>query len=81
MFVYHAGMRAQHATEADELKAWVDAVRILPRFLRTPDARALFDALAEVPLHEGATFADVAPRIGRSTEELIAALRKCPFGV
>ena len=74
-------MRAQHATEYDELKAWVDAVRVLPKFLRTKDARALFDALDAVPLGEGDTFAHVAARIGRSAEELAAALRKCPFGL
>lgn len=74
-------MRAEHATESDELKAWVEAVRALPRFLRTKDARALFDALSAVELGDGATFADVAPKIGRSTEQLVAALRKCPFGI
>lgn len=74
-------MRAQHATEYDELKAWVDAVRALPKFLRTKDARALFDALDAAPLGDGDTFASVAPRIGRSAEELAASLRRCPFGI
>lgn len=74
-------MRATHATEYDELKAWIDAVRALPRFLRTKEARALFDDLDQVPLSDGMDFAVVGTRIGRSAEQLRDALRKCPFGL
>jgi hypothetical protein len=71
-------MRADFANEMEELKAWVDAVRPLPRFLRTKDARALMDTLESVEL---STFDAVAERVGRSRDELLAALRRCPFGV
>jgi hypothetical protein len=74
-------MRATHATEYDELKAWVDAVRVLPRFLRTKEARALFDELDQVALQDGMDFAVVSSRIGRTADSLRDALRKCPFGL
>jgi hypothetical protein len=72
-------MRADFANETEELKAWVDAVRPLPRFLRTKDARALMDALENVEL--SASFDAVAERLGRTRDDLLAALRRCPFGV
>jgi hypothetical protein len=72
-------MRATYANELEELTAWVEAVRQLPRFQRTKDARALFDDLAAADL--SGTFADVAARVGRSTDALLASLRKCPFGI
>ncbi len=72
-------MRATYANELDELLAWVEAVRQLPRFLRTKDARALFDDLAAIDLT--GTFTDVAVRVGRHEDALLASLRKCPFGI
>jgi hypothetical protein len=72
-------MRATYANELEELQAWVEAVRQLPRFLRTKDARALFDELAAVELT--GTIGEVASRIGRPTDVLLASLRKCPFGL
>lgn len=72
-------MRAEHASELDELKSWVDAVRPLPRFLRTKDARGLMDALERLELTT--TFEAIASQLGKTREDLLAALRKCPFGV
>ncbi len=72
-------MRATYANELEETQAWVEAVRQLPRFLRTKDARALFDDLAKVELT--GTFTDVCDRVGRSQDALLTALRKCPFGL
>ena len=70
-------MRAEYANEIEELKAWVDAVRPLPRFLRTKDARVLMDALE--PLTSAADglsqpFEAIAERLGRSRDDLLAAL-------
>lgn len=72
-------MRTDFATEIDELKAWVDAVRPLPRFLRTKEARSLMDALEAVELAQ--PFETVAERLGKTRDDLLASLRKCPFGL
>jgi hypothetical protein len=77
-------MRTDFANEMEELKAWVDAVRPLPRFLRTKDARVLMDALEPVTATSDGLaqpFDSIAERLGRSRDELLAALRRCPFGV
>jgi hypothetical protein len=68
------------ATELEELQGWVAAVRQLPRFLRTKDARALLEALEALSL-DGLSFEDVAVRVGRGRDALLASLRRCPFGV
>lgn len=80
-------MKTEFATELDELKHWVDAVRQLPRFLRTRDARALLDELEGAGIAQGADIAGggdvsgVAHKIGRSPDALLSSLRKCPFGL
>jgi hypothetical protein len=79
-------MDAAYASDLDELKNWVEGVRQLPRFLRTKDAGALFDALAAVGVArgadlDGASVDDVATRLGRERDALMAALRRCPFGL
>lgn len=80
-------MKAEHANPREELRAWIDAVRQLPRFLRTSDARALLDALEGAGISHGRDLGtgdaldDVAHRIGRTTDAIVASLRRCPFGI
>lgn len=80
-------MKTEFASEREELRVWIDAVRQLPRFLRTKDARALLDALEGAgiakgdDLGSGADVDDIASKLGRSKDALVEALRRCPFGL
>lgn len=80
-------MKTEFANDRDELRVWIDAVRQLPRFLRTKDARALLDALEAVGVAKGEDLGaggdvdDVAQKLGRTKDALVAALRRCPFGI
>lgn len=60
----------------DELIAWMEAVRPVPRILWTQETAALMDALASVDL--GVPFETIAERVGHTSEALTAVLRKCP---
>ena len=79
--------QATFATELDELKNWVEAVRQLPRFLRTPEAKLLIDDLETAGIKTGADLADdasvdeLATKLGRTKDALFASLRRCPFGL
>ncbi len=72
--------------EMSKLGQWVDGVRAIPRFLRTREARAVFDALAEIGVKGSADLAGPlsltrgAGWIGRTEDELKQVLGKCPFG-
>ena len=66
----------QPPSEIEELKAWMEAVRPVPRFLWTKETAALMDALASLDL--AAPFATIAAHVGRSRAELTAQLRVCP---
>ena len=72
-------MRTDFASEIDELKARVDAVRPLPRFLRTKEARTLMDALEAVELAQ--PFESVAERLGAERTGVVAALADLEIAV
>lgn len=60
----------------EELKAWIEAVRPVPRSLWTKETSLVMDALASADL--GAPFAIIAERVGYTSEALLAVLRRCP---
>ncbi len=77
-------------SDLDQLCEWVEGVSRIPRFLRTREARDLFDALAGAGLTEiallrargkSAILEVVATELGRSRDALAATLKKCPFGI
>lgn len=79
-------MKTDFASDLDELKNWVEGVRQLPFFLRTKAARELFDALGAAGIANGADLDgkdidEVAARVGKNKDALMASLRKCPFGI
>jgi hypothetical protein len=79
-------MKAAYASDLDELKNWVEGVRNLPSFLRTPAARALFTSLEGVGVScaadlDGKDVDALAQKIGTNKDALMASLRVCPFGV
>jgi hypothetical protein len=77
---------AADASDLDRLRHWVDSVKLIPRFLRTKDAKALMDGLTAVGILAGAdlvgaAFDGIAARLGSSETQLRSALGKCPFGI
>lgn len=84
----HAAAHAQApADERAALASWLDGVKGMPRMLRTKEAAALYDALANAGLSSSADLppdADaslVAAKAGLSAEQVRATTRKCPFGL